>query len=459
MAELPDLLQINAYAADADNTGAVDRGAEGRLLANRLALRDVLAGPAPLDPKDWMDPRIGWGIVLPDDAALSDADKAAAVDAPASVRTLLAKRQGVAMRFSPNAPLGTLRRYYADGTAAHNIQVAAQAWGTGAGRVPRYLLMLGSPPMLPWGLQFMLQSDAFVGRLDLQGAALDGYVARVLDDWSDGHSLPDSPLVWATSMAGDITRLMRDCIAAPLYGLYQADGGLSPTFIDGNASPATGQALIDALGSTTPGFVATTSHGMTGPVSDPARMKADLGVLVDSGFRAVATSALLGAWKPDGVIWYAHACCSAGSRAASSFAGLVVPGSGVEGILTAVAGCGDMVAPFPQALLSADRPAKAFVGHVEPTFDWSVRQNQTGQFLTNPLLDTFYQRLFSGEPIGMALDSCRRMTSGLLNASYGERLTQVGQGESRSGEILALQLMASDWRSFVLLGDPACRLL
>jgi hypothetical protein len=116
------------------------------------------------------------------------------------------------------------------------------------------------------------------------------------------------------------------------------------------------------------------------------------------------------------------------------------------------------MAPFPQALLSAEKPAKAFVGHVEPTFDWSMRQNSTGQFLTNPLLDTFYQRLFSGEPIGMALDSCRRMASGLLNASYGTSIIEVGEGKSRSGEILALQLMANDWRSFVLLGDPACRL-
>lgn len=96
---------------------------------------------------------------------------------------------------------------------------------------------------------------------------------------------------------------------------------------------------------------------------------------------------------------------------------------------------------------------------MEPTFDWSVRQNQTGQYLTNPLLDSFYQRLFSGEPIGMALDSCRRMASSLLNASYGTQVGELGEGKSRAGEILALQLMANDWRSFVLLGDPACRLL
>jgi hypothetical protein len=458
MATLPDHLQINAYASDADNSSALDPAAEGRLLARSLALRDALAGPVPIDSKDWTDARIGWGVVLPDDVTMTDADKAAAADAPTFVRELIEKRKGVVLRYTPGAPLGTLRRHYGDGSVAQDIQVAAQAWGTSRGKVPRYLLMLGSPEKLPWTLQFLLQADCFVGRLDLAPDALERYVGRLLVDWSDSDAAADRPLVWATSQAGDITRLMRDSIAAPLYGMFKTDGGLAPTFIDGSTSAATGQALINALTATAPAFVATTSHGMTGPVANPAKMKADLGILVDSAFRMVDPGAMLAAWQPDGAIWYAHACCSAGSRSTTSFAGLVVPGSGVDRILAAVAGCGDTIAPFPLALLSAEKPAKAFVGHVEPTFDWSVRHNSTGQFLTNPLLDTFYQRLFSGEPIGMALDSCRRMASGLLNASYGTSIIEVGEGQSRSGEILALQLMANDWRSFVLLGDPACRL-
>jgi len=458
MPALPDQIQINAYAGDVDNHSLVDPRAGGRLLTRRLALRDAMAGPKPLDARDWTDSRIGWGIVLPDNPALDAAGKAGAQDAPDVVRALLAARSGVVLRYRPGAPRGTLCRYYDDGSA-QDIQVAAQAWGTARGKVPRYLMMLGGPEILPWDLQFLFQADCFVGRLALEGDALERYIGRLLEDWKDGSAVAGSPLVWATAQPGDITRLMRDCIASPLYNLFKADGGLAPVFIDGSSTAATGDALIAALDAHQPGFVATTSHGMTGPLADPARMKADLGLLVDAGFRTIAPNALLAAWQPDGVIWYAHACCSAGSLGATAFTGLVPPGSGVERILTAVAGCGDTIAPFPQALLSASKPAKAFIGHVEPTFDWSLRQNQTGQFLTNPLLDSFYQRLFSGEPIGMALDSCRRMASSLLNASYGSELAALGAGQERSGEILALQLMANDWRAFVLLGDPACRLL
>jgi hypothetical protein len=455
---LPEALQINAFAGDAENSAPIADDAAAHLLGRRLGLRDVMASPLPIDPADWKDERVGWGLILHDDDALTPAAKTDALDAPESIRALITARQGVVLRYNPVAPRGTLRRYYADGSA-QDIQVAAQAWGTARGRVPRYLLMLGSPTVLPWDLQFLFQADAFVGRIDLEGAALERYVGRLIDEWSHSGAAADKPIVWATSQAGDITRLMRNCIAAPLYGLFKGDNGLAPTFIDGSATQASGAALIAALEASRPGFVATTSHGMTGPLSDPNKMKADLGLLVDSALKTVAPDAITAAWQPDGVIWYAHACCSAGSRSKTSFAGLVAPGSGVERILQAVAGCGDTIAPFPQALLSAGKPAKAFVGHVEPTFDWSVRQNQTGQFLTNPLLDSFYQRLFSGEPIGMALDSCRRMASSLLNASYGTQIDELAEGKSRTGEILALQLMANDWRSFVLLGDPACQLV
>ena len=46
---------------------------------------------------------------------------------------------------------------------------------------------------------------------------------------------------------------------------------------------------------------------------------------------------------------------------------------------------GAFTTPLPRALLGATRPLRAFVGHVEPTFDWTLRQRQTGEHLTFPL--------------------------------------------------------------------------
>jgi len=458
MSNLPEELQVNAFAPDAENVAPIDPALKTRLLTIRMVLPDGTAAPIPIDPKDWRDPRVGWGVLVADDPLLATDAKAAGLDLPDAIRMLLDDRNGVVVRYDPAAAAGMLRRYYTNGTA-QDIFATAQAWGTGIGQIPRYLLMLGSPAQLPWSLQFFLQSDYFVGRLDLSGPALDSYVSRLLDDWAGTTVRPLAPIIWATSQNGDITRLMRNSIAEPLHQRFADDTDLAPTFIDGSSMSATGTALAAALQAQTPGLVVTTSHGMTGPLSDPVRLRADLGLLVDGGFSTISPNTLTAGWDPGGVIWYAHACCSAGSRAKTSFDGLVVPGSGVDRILRAVAACGDTIAPFPQALLSAPTPAKAFIGHVEPTFDWSVRHHLTGQFLTNPLLDSLYQRLFSKEPVGMALDSCRRMASGLLNAYHDTYINELNQGQSRAGEILALKLMANDWRSFVLLGDPACRLL
>jgi hypothetical protein len=34
---------------------------------------------------------------------------------------------------------------------------------------------------------------------------------------------------------------------------------------------------------------------------------------------------------------------------------------------------GARISPLPRALLGAEKPLRAFVGHVEPTFDWTLR--------------------------------------------------------------------------------------
>jgi hypothetical protein len=456
VSDLPGAVQINAYAGDTGNTSPLESGFRRRLLATRLDVPDLTAAPRPIDPRDWTDLRVGWGVVLADRDDLAPADKARALDAPLALQQLIGARRGVTLRYRADRLPGSLRRHYDDGHF-HDIMVGTQ-WGAGVAAIPRYLLIYGSPSEIPWQLQFELQFSCFVGRIDLAGAALERYVEALQGGWAGSVVNKSQTLAWAVDQPGDITGLMRDAIAEPLNRKFVEDGDYSACFIDGRRAAATGVALGQALASHRPALVVTTSHGMTGPLGDVPKMAADLGLLVDSGFELVRPQALLDGWQPDGAIWYAHACCSAGSLSKTAFDGLVPAGSDVDRILRGIAGCGDTIAPFPQALLSASRPLKAFVGHVEPTFDWSLRQLRTTQYLTMPLLDTLYQGLFTGEPIGMALDRCRRVASGFLHASYASDLPALGGGEARAGDILALKLVAKDWRAFVLLGDPTCRI-
>lgn len=102
-------------------------------------------------------------------------------------------------------------------------------------------------------------------------------------------------------------------------------------------------------------------------------------------------------WEPDGVVWLAHACCSAGSVASSGYAGLFDPGDPIAELLAGVSeAAGSRTAPLPRRLLGHPKPARAFLGQVEPTFDWTLSDPDTGQPLSNALCDAVYPRLTTG---------------------------------------------------------------
>jgi hypothetical protein len=207
--------------------------------------------------------------------------------------------------------------------------------------------------------------------------------------------------------------------------------------------------------------VVTTSHGMTGPLNDPVRMAGQLGLLVDDLRQLLRPEPLLEKWMPDGAIWYAHACCSAGGGDRTRFDGLVAEGSSAQEVLRAVAGLGARTAPLPRALLGAERPLRAFVGHVEPTFDWTLRHPLNRQVLTDSIRAALYDGLYRAvpEPVGMAFEDWFREVGGLLSqwdAALRE-LSQATTPAARSAaraRALRFQLTGLDRQSAVILGDP-----
>jgi len=118
---------------------------------------------------------------------------------------------------------------------------------------------------------------------------------------------------------------MKTTIADPLLCKLRGDNqiGANAQFLTGQ--DATHAQLRDALSGATPGLVVTTSHGRTGPLNDPVAMQRDLGLLVDRTNTTLPIVDLLNAWQPNGAIWYAHACCSAGCDTGSVFADLFRP--------------------------------------------------------------------------------------------------------------------------------------
>jgi len=457
---LPALLFTNAYTGSLDSGSALGAGA-GKWIGEAIYVPpQPLSRKAPLatvaDLKDWADPDVGWGVVLPENPGLTPKERATADDAPEPIRRLLAHRKGVVLRWSADLPIRKVRRYYADG-AVNDPDIALAPRGTGVGRIPRYLLIYAPPATIPWRVQYRWNSIAFTGRLDLDGEALKNYVDAAVSGWNGSVVVPQNSVTWAVDHGGaDITHLMQTVVAKKLVTSLRGNPkiGANATFLDGGAGPVTGSGLVAELAARRPSLVVTSSHGMTGPLDDVPRMRSQLGAPVDSNRNLLDEAALLADWSPDGAVWYSHACCSAGSDTTTSFDGLVAAGSFAEQVVKGVAACGALTAPLPRALLGAPRPLRAFIGHVEPTFDWTLRDQQTGQVLTSPLIEALHQRLYNLMPVGYAFWDVHAK-AGQLEVLHQQAKSAFGLGADTLGEALACRLIAQDIENLVILGDPA----
>ena len=456
--DAPMTLQMNAWTGD-DTRGV--RGAApdpaGWALRKGLVLPPQFLAPRVIDPRDWRDASVGWGLVLAEGATIPPA-----IEELRRARTQAAGAPPL-LRFRPEweRAFVCLRNY----ETGRDISIEGAPAGIGDDRLPMYLLIVGTPAQVPWRLQYVLNNTRIVGRLHLTGDALDRYVSALIkwdrgESWPGSSAMPGRATVWATDHhEDDISHLMRDAIAAPLVKTLRGDRDLEVTFRDGAATPTTVAMLRDTLTATRPGLIVTTSHGRTGPIADPPAMAASLGQPVAHDGDMVTADALLdGGWTPSGAIWYSHACCSAGSDATSNFAGLFAKQTDAEKMLAAVAGLGATVAPLPTALLGHDRPLRAFVGHVEPTFDWTIEQQATGQFLTSGLVEALYERMYVAKgaipsPIGYALRGWFARSGG-LDAVRRAVEDQFARGAAVDRELTATRLAARDLESTVILGDP-----
>ncbi|MFI6585147.1 hypothetical protein [Embleya sp. NPDC050493] len=457
---IPAEIRLNAWTGDEAAQATTDEEAARWGAGKRGIPRSqaVLPFGPPTDPRDWRSADVGYGILLPDstDPNLSDAAKAAGEDADAPIRELLTARPGtVVLRWSPDLPDHLLRRYFAQGRPQEPA-IGLSEFGTDRGRLPRYVVIVGGPEVIPWSVQYALGTRHLVGRIPLSGEPLARYVRALLANWSDAPARTDRALSWTVDHGPtDITALMRAVIAAPLAGC------LTPPplaqFRDLVAAEATGAALLSALTEIRPGLLATSSHGRTGPLGNPTEMRAVLGLPVDGTHTTLPLDALCGA-VPGGCVWYAQACCSAGAAGESFYAGLLPVGSSAFGTVEAVASLGTMVAPAALELLGRENPVRAVLGHVEPTFSWTLQVENTGQGLGGRLVSALSTHLYAGEPLGLALAEYRADV-GELHTQWARLREMLAAGDTSVRETLTrLRVSALDRQSLVLLGDPTVAL-
>ncbi|WP_114907546.1 hypothetical protein [Ornithinimicrobium murale] len=446
-------VRANAFTGSGPATGAfADSIGAWSVGAADLGVRQLV--PRAADPADWTDPRVGWGIILPERPGLDHTALARADDAPEPIRELVRVRSGKVLRYRPDTDLAAwVLRDYAGGG---DLFTAASPQGMGPRQLPLYLLVAASPAEVPWRVQATLNPVRHVGRLDLDEAGLANYVSALLTGWSGSTARYAGPLVWSVDHGGgDITTLMREVIGGSLHAALAADPDMtSGRFIDGSAEDTSAAALTAALAEQRPLLVVTTSHGMTGPLGDPAAMRRDLGMLVDGARQVVDPDALVSAWAPDGAVWFAQACCSAGADQPSAYDGLFAADGAVGRVLTEVASLGAQTAPTPRALLGAPRPLRAFIGQVEPTFNWTMSFPPNRQDLTASLRAALYEGICGGRPVGMALAPYYDAIGALL-VGHGRALEDFNDGTDGALDLATYsKATALDRASTVLLGDP-----
>jgi hypothetical protein len=415
------------------------------------------AAPPQHDPWDWRASQVGWGLLLPDTEGFSVNDLIEAKDAPEPLQALVAARgPAPVLRWRREQP-DVLLRHYSGFANPEPIPIGGTPRGIADGAIPSFLLLWGGLDRLPWRLLYNLNLDPriFAGRLPpMSDEALERYVTALIGEWDKPAPAHAQALVWATDhSATDISRLMRLVVAEPVLAAYTADPDITAQSRLG--ADATAMQLAAVLAAQSPDIVVSTSHGFTGPTGAPDRER--LGWLVDADFTPTDPSALLAGWLPHGAIWYAHACCGAGSDSPSTFAALFDKGSALDQMLTEVADLGSLVAPLPTALLSASRPLRAFIGHVEPTYDWTIRDQLSRHALTDDLVTGLYDDLLLGRPVGYAMRAFHGR-AGAEAAALDDARADVLSGRTEPDAALAPRLRFLDRRSLVVLGDPAVAL-
>jgi hypothetical protein len=412
-----------------------------------------------LDPKDLS--QAGWGVIFPQN--LSPAEHDGLVDA---LRPLLEHRQSQAA--------AARETYYKDCTGENGYrsgeskQDFLKRFGRSAGpadpeKLPYYLLIVGSPEVIPYSFQYQLDVQYAVGRIHFD--LLEDYyryARSVVEAETRLFSRPKQAAFFGTANPGDrATGLSSSQLIGPLAEHVsgdQPDWKVRTTL----GEQATKAALGSMLGGLdTPSLLFTASHGMGFHIEDPRQLhhqgallcqdwpgpKAHKGPIPEDFYFAAddlgADADLLG------LLAFFFACYGAGTPKLDNF-------------YRADFGDRKPIAPqaflaqLPRRMLSHPKGgALAVIGHVERAWGYSFYWDGVGRDLET--FQSMLKRLMEGHPVGSAME--------YFNQLYAERATDLTTELDETTpeiedpvKIAGLWTSNNDSRNYAILGDPAVRL-
>jgi hypothetical protein len=422
------------------------------LLRNRPAQPAARAMVPGLDPRDLAES--GWGVVFPrpGDPAVREA-----------LRPLLEHRRAQATAASEE------RYRELELRPGEELEAFLVRHGRGPGpvhpdRMPYYLLLVGDPAAIPFGIQTGLDVQHAVGRVCFETPeAYERYARAVVASErgaGNGGERRDRLVdLFAPRNADDpATGLSTDHLIAPLAD--RLDGARPGWRLRRTLGErATRQALVDILSGRDmrPALLFTASHGLGFPPGHPEQLERQGALLCQDWPGPKAWKGpLLPAWSfaaadladgadVAGLVAFCFACYGAGTPELDDFAHRndweprrIAPS--------------DFMARLPQRLL--ERGALAVIGHVERAWSSSFLWHDASQV---DVFESTLKLLLEGWPVGAAME--------YFNQRYAELATLLTAALRRAfagepvdaREVSRLWTAHNDARGYVVVGDPAVR--
>ena len=401
----------------------------------------------------------GWGVIF----AETDAQRGAAQDALGELLTLRREQAGLRYRGDLIYKAGQSRSAFLKSYGANIFGLPDPA------KLPYYLLIVGSPELIPFEFQYMLDVQYAVGRIFFD--SLDEYrsYAATIVATEKKQILRSRRVSFFAAQTDGLTVRSALKLVEPLaaytaakYGSWQVDI-FSGAGAARAAQSATKTNLRNLLcGADKPAFVFTATHGIGFYPNDP-RQLSEQGALVCQEWPGYlkpappstyfAAADVEDATTPEGLIAFNFACFGAGTPINNdfyAFDALKAASKNVPAALKLQA-TKPFVAALPRRLLGhPNGGALAIIGHIERTFpDAFANLNDYKNLLS---------RLLNGYPVGYAMDT--------FGNSFGDASTMLQERQNEDNdhkpqdpaELAKLWLNINDLRNIVVAGDPAVRL-
>ena len=335
--------------------------------------------------------------------------------------------------------------------------------------VPYYLLVVGPPSRISFEFQAQFDLQWAVGRLHFDNVADYDAYARRLVEYEKGQApkrrkrlavwTPRNPLDMATPLlTGSIIPEFLGQATAGDEPIGKTSGFDITTFVgEGQATKAR---LADIVRGTVdggaPALLFTGSHGAEWSKDTPEIQRERQGALVTQEWtrgqpltpeQYFGGSDIGADASVHGLIMFMFACFGGGCPELDSY---YFDSNGAPLPLAPE----PLIARLPQALLS--RGALAIIAHVDRAFSYAfedVMGTPQAQLLRTPL-----ELLAKGRRVGLAADPLNLQWSALA-AQLGLALGGPGAPPPRGPLIANLFIARDDARNYVVLGDPAARLL